>query len=211
MKTFQNDIVNHRTADVASVKVLEINTDDIVFIESKKARYAETTTPSPTVPDDDRVILCNNGKTIEKIIDILDIYRTIDTVGGTNPNSVLAVKLPFDTTDFPRPWITDTSDTVKTITSTGVYLLNYFVEAEKQTSSTVDLEFDVELNGILTGTFSSIGELGGNRFNSFQSITDVINLDSGDTLSVVGLRVSGNAGVCSIVPDSTRFVLKRVA
>ena len=74
MKTFQNDIVNHRTADIASAKVLEINAGDLVFIESRKLTYFETTTPSVT-PDDCRVILCNNGKTIEKTgieVDILE-------------------------------------------------------------------------------------------------------------------------------------------
>ena len=139
-----------------------------------------------------------------------NFYQAFDSVGGTNPNNVVPVALPFDNTEEAQSWITDTSDTVKTIDENGKYVLGFEVSLEKTTGNNTTIEFDIFKNGILLTTHSVIKEIRGNDFNSYPSIQRGLDLVATDTIEVRGFRLLGNTNTTTILANATRLTIFKV-
>jgi len=142
---------------------------------------------------------------------INDFYQAYDSAGVTNPNSVTPVAIPFATTEQGQSWITDTSATLKTINTTGVYAISFVINIEKTTANSATLQFDLSVNGVLTGFFDVFGEVTGNDHASYQGVGRVRSLTATDTLEIEGFRIKGNSNTITTIADNTRLTIFRLS
>ena len=144
-------------------------------------------------------------------ITVNDYYQSFDNVGGTDANQVAAINIPFDVTEQGQSWITDTSNNVKTINTTGKYRLAYSVGVNKNTASACTLEMDIYINGTKTNDFVSAQEIEGNDFATFGCIPRVIALTATDTIEVKSFRLKGSPANAIVIPDETRLTIFRIS
>ena len=139
-------------------------------------------------------------------------YQAVYTVGTVvNPNNVIPQSVIFDSTEKSQSWITDTSDTQKTINEAGEYNISYAVLVAKPVGAPVTLEFDLFVNGIQSLEYSDPAPMDGDNFHVYESVSRVkLDLIANDVLEIKGFHLQGNTGQTLVVQNTTRLTIFKV-
>ena len=143
----------------------------------------------------------------------LDFYQSSQTAAASQDiNSVAGIAISFGTTDKANAFVTDTSDTLKTIDEDGDYLVSFHLYALKTTNNTVNIAVGLRVNGVMSGKMLS-GDISGpsTRPTFTVDATDrFFTFSATDTVEVVAIQIDGNNNPVDTVEESCWFTLKKV-